>query len=413
MAKKHYKIVAITAAGGALEFYDFTIYALFAPYINYHFFANTSPSGGFIKTFAVFALGYLARPIGGIFFGHLGDKFGRKKAFSLAVLMMATATLLMGCLPTYQSIGTTAPVTLIILRLIQGFSVGGEIPGAAVFTVEHVPYRQRGFAIGCVFMWITLGNTIGAGMGFLLTHLFTPDQMLAWGWRIPFITGFFLGVVSYLIRNKTIETPVFKAMLKRNKILRTPLLKIKKLSFAKLAHAFILTAVPSAIISLFLYLPTYLSNNMQLNLSHSYLINLLSFLIFGCLTVVFGHLSDRINREKLLMTGAALLLISTYPLFYGLNLWGESFVWVFTLSFALLGSIINGTYVVLLTESFPANLRYSAVGLTYSLGYAIFGGLSPLIFTWMIHYLHSSEAPALYILGCTILTLVSTYKKQK
>ena len=139
MSKEQQKIVKLTALGGALEFYDFTIYALFAPYINQHFFSNTNQLIGMINTFAVFALGYFARPLGGILFGHLGDKFGRKSAFSLAIFIMAIATLLIGCLPSYQSIGIAAPIILIGLRLLQGFSVGGGIPGAAVFIIEHIP----------------------------------------------------------------------------------------------------------------------------------------------------------------------------------------------------------------------------------------------------------------------------------
>lgn len=315
MIKEQYKIVGLTAIGGALEFYDFTIYALFAPYISQHFFSNGNQFIGLINTFAIFALGYFARPLGGIVFGHLGDKFGRKYAFSLAIFMMATATLLMGCLPPYASIGIAAPIILIILRLIQGFSVGGEIPGATVFTIEHVPSNKRGFAIGFVFMCITLGNTLGAGMGFILTTLLNSEQMMAWGWRIPFIVGFFLGIISYIIRKKSTETPVFMAMLAENKLHRVPFFGMLKLSPIKLLSAFLLTAVTSSIISLFLYLPTYLSSMLSINISHAYLMNLFAFLSFAVMTVFFGRISDYVDRKKLLMTGALCLMIIAYPFF--------------------------------------------------------------------------------------------------
>jgi len=226
MTKSQRKIVLLTAIGGALEFYDFTIYALFAPYISQNFFASTNPMIGLLNTFAVFALGYLARPLGGIVFGHMGDKRGRKSAFSVAVFMMAIATLFMGCLPTYDSIGIAAPILLIILRLMQGFSVGGEIPGAALFTIEHVATDKRGFSIGLVFMCITLGNTLGALVGLLLTHCLTTTQMDLWGWRIPFILGFGLGMVSYIIRKKMAETPVFIHMMKENQLHQKPLVKL-------------------------------------------------------------------------------------------------------------------------------------------------------------------------------------------
>ena len=196
MRKEHAKILLLTAIGGALEFYDFTIYALFAPYISQHFFPNANPLIGLINTFSVFALGYFARPLGGIVLGHIGDRHCRKSAF------MAIATLFMGCLPDYQTIGIAAPLLLIGLRLVQGFSVGGEIPGASIFIVEHLPQKQHGLSIGLAFMSITLGNTLGAAMGLFLTTILNQQQMLAWGWRIAFISGFFLGMIGFIIRKK-------------------------------------------------------------------------------------------------------------------------------------------------------------------------------------------------------------------
>ncbi|STX51991.1 major facilitator family transporter [Legionella busanensis] len=405
MTKNQYKLIGLIALGGTLEFYDFTIYALFAPYLSQHFFANTNQFITLINTFAVFALGYLARPLGGIIFGHLGDKFGRKSAFSLSVFIMAIATLLIGCLPTYQSIGMAAPIFLIILRLLQGFSVGGEIPGAAIFSSEHMPTNQKGGAIGFVFMCITLGNTIGAGVGLILTTFLTPQQMLLWGWRIPFILGFIVGIISYKVRNKTLETPTFLAILKENNIHRLPLLGVLQLSRVKLFSAFLLTAVPASIISFFLYLPTYLINNINIQVSHTYVINFFAFLSLGLMTFFSGRVSDYINRTRLLIISTILLIVFSYPLFYGLKLYGDTFLWLFILGLAALGGMANGSYIILLLELFPANIRYSAVGFSYGLGIAVFGGIGPLAFTWLIRYLGILEAPAFYILSCAILTL--------
>ncbi|MGQ3890031.1 MFS transporter [Legionella sp. CNM-1927-20] len=408
MTKNQYKIVGLIAIGGALEFYDFTIYALFAPYLSQHFFNNANQFITLINTFAVFALGYLARPLGGIFFGHFGDKFGRKSAFSLAVFMMAIATLSIGCLPTYQSIGMTAPILLMILRLVQGFSVGGEIPGASVFIIEHVPFNHQGFAIGFVFMCITLGNTIGAMVGLILTTLLSNQQMLLWGWRVPFILGFIISVISYKIRKKTIETPTFINLLKTNNLHHIPFLGVLQSSPLKLLSAFLLTAVSASIISFFLYLPTYLISIVKINVSHTYVINFFAFLSFALMTLFFGRISDYINRKKLLIIAATLLIVFSYPLFYGLRLFGEPFLWLFILGLALLSGMINGSYIILITESFPANIRYSAVGFSYSLGIAVFGGIAPLAFTGLIRYFMTPEAPALYILGCAALTLLAT-----
>jgi MFS family permease len=415
LTKIEFRIVGLTAIGGALEFYDFTIYALFASYIRLHFFDNTNPFIGFMNTFAVFALGYLARPLGGIVFGHLGDKLGRKSAFSLAVFIMAMATLLIGCLPDYQSIGIFAPIALILLRLIQGFSVGGEIPGATLFVFEHVDTKKRGLFIGLVFMCITLGNTLGGLVGFLLTTVLSDEHMLAWGWRIPFILGFFLGIISFYIRKKLVETPVFMQMVAMNQLQQKPFLSLLKKYRINILKAFLLTASISTISSFLIYLPIYLSTIMKIKISDAYLINVFSFLSIAITTAFWGMLSDYYSRKKLMAIGTSLLIILTIPLFHGLTTLGENFIGIFILSFALICGMVNSCYVILITELFPANLRYSGVGFSYSLGFAVIAGSAPLVFTGLIEYLHNIEAPAFYIVGCSILTLAATlfYDRRK
>jgi MFS family permease len=320
---------------------------------------------------------------------------------------MAIATLLMGCLPSYQSIGIISPILLIGLRLIQGFSVGGEIPGAAIFTLEHVPDNRQGFSIGIVFMCITLGNTLGAGVGLLLTTILDHQQMMDWGWRIPFLLGFLLGIISYVIRRRAIETPVFLAMQKEQNIHRTPALKLLQTSRKELIISFLLTAVPASIISLLLYLSTYLTSVLKIDISYTYWINFMSFLSFAVMTSFFGWLSDLVSREKLVALGAASLLLVSYFLFYKLSVFGESFIWIFVLGFTVFGAMVNGSYVALLAKSFPASLRYSGVGLSYSLGIALFGGIAPLAFTGLIKWFGLVEAPAFYLIGCGALTLAS------
>ena len=328
MIKTEFKTVGLTALGGTLEFYDFTIYGLFAPYISQHFFENSDPFIGFMNTFAVFALGYLVRPLGGIVFGHLGDKWGRKIAFLWAVFIMAVATLLMGCLPDYQSIGILAPLALMVLRLMQGFSVGGEIPGAIVFTFEHVATQKRGLFIGLIFMCITLGNTLGGVMGLILTTILNETQMMAWGWRIPFILGFFLGLLSFYIRRQLVETPVFTRMMEMNQLCSTPFLNLMKQYRPRIVTAFLLTAAISTITSFIIYLPTYLSTVMNMKLSYTYFINVISFLSIALSTAVWGIVSDYYNRKRLMVIGSILLMLCVIPLFYGLSLWGAPFIWI-------------------------------------------------------------------------------------
>jgi MFS family permease len=405
MTRSQTKILSLTALGGALEFYDFTIYALFAPYLSQHFFAHTNQVVALLNTFAVFALGYLARPLGGIFFGHLGDKFGRKYAFSLAIFLMAMATLLIGCLPTYASIGIAAPFLLIGLRLLQGFSVGGEIPGATVFILEHIAAAQRGLAIGILFMCITLGNTLGALMGLLLTTLLSPDIMQQWGWRLPFIFGCLLGIISFIVRLRIMETPEFLTAVKQQKLYRAPLLELLKSARKTVTINFFMTAIMAANISFFLYLPTYLSSVLHLQISYTYLLNVVSFLIFSFMTAISGWLSDYVGRKQLMITGNLLILSLGYWLFAQLSVQDENFIWFFAIGYAILSGMVNGYYAVSLAESFPTNLRYSGTGLSYSLGIGIFGGLAPLSFTYLVDVFHNVIAPYYYLFGCAVLTL--------
>lgn len=408
MYKSEFKLVGLTAIGGALEFYDFTIYALFASYIRQHFFDSTNTFIGFIDTFAIFALGYLARPLGGIVFGHLGDKLGRKSAFSLAVFIMAMATLLIGCLPDYQSIGLLAPIALTILRLIQGFSVGGEIPGATLFVYEHAKINKRGFYVGLVFMCVTLGNTLGGLVGFILTSILSEERMMVWGWRIPFIVGFFLGILSFYIRKKLVETPVFTQMMAMNQLQSKPFLQLLRKYRSNVLKAFLLTAAISTISSFLIYLPVYLSTIMKVKSAHAYLINVISFSGIALSTALWGIISDYCNRRKLMILGTGLLILVTIPLFYGITAMGEKFLNIFIISFALICGVVNSCYPILITELFPANLRYSGVGFSYSLGFALIAGSAPLVFTALIQTTHIVEAPAFYIVGCSIVTLLAT-----
>lgn len=412
MNKEERKIVFLTATGGALEFYDFTIYALFAPYIQQHFFSNPNVVTGFFQTFLVFALGYIARPIGGIFFGHIGDRFGRKRAFSWAIFLMAISTLCMGCLPDEKMIGGLAPIILMSLRLVQGFSVGGEIPGAAIFIIEHMPKNKIGVAIGLVFMSITLGNTLAALMGFFLTTFLNETQMMMWGWRIPFISGFLLAIFSYFIRRKMHETPIFVEMIEKAHSVRKPFWNLWKGYSKVISRGFFLTAATSSIISLYLYLPTYLSTVIKIEMSHAYLMNVVSFLSFALMTAFFGKCSEKIARETLLLIGSFSLILFSYPLFYGLNFFNERFIFIFILFFSLFGGMINGSYLVLITTSFPPFLRYSGVGFSYSLGVALFGGVAPLAFSYFIQFFNFNEAPALYMIGASSLTFFSTWSFQ-
>lgn len=403
------KIIGLSSVGGALEFFEFTIYALFAQYIGVHFFANSNSTTLLITTFGVYALGYLARPFGGVLFGHLGDKYGRKNAFTLTILLMAIATLLIGCLPTYQTIGISAPLILICLRLVQGFSVGGEIAGATVFTAEHLPARRRGLGIGIVFMGITLGNTLGGIVGFTLNYWLGDAAMMAWGWRLPFLIGFLLGIFSYLIRKNTVETPIFREMETKKVLESIPLFALFKASSKSILMGMALMAISSTMISFFLYLPVYLSHFLHFKMTQSFLLNIISFLILATLTAVFGGISDYINRKYLALAGCFSMAIFGYIGFNFFLAPNTADIFIFVCLLAAGSSLINGCYALLIAELFPPNVRYSGMALSYSAGVAIFGGFGPLAFTFLTKTFHSIQAPYYYLLCCILITLFALF----
>lgn len=378
-----YKLLALVSSGGALEFLDFAIYVLFADYISQNFFPMQESTVRVFNVLAIFAVGYLARPVGGVIFGHFGDKYGRKKAFTISAFMMAFSTFLMGCLPNYHLIGFIAPLLLLLLRLLQGISVGGEIPGATVFIFEHFPAKKRGFAVGLLFMGVTLGNVIGRSIGYGLTSQLSSIAMLQWGWRIPFFAGSVLGVLAYVLRRKTLETPIFLEILRKKQQYHVPVINLLKYSWPQLIIGAALTALSAITIFLFLYLPSYPSIQNQYSQATLYLINTLSFLSLAILTAIFGAISDYSDRRKLIIIASMLAVMIGYFLFtYCLT--GANKLPFFCGGIIILVSIVNGCYGCVITEVFPAPMRYSGMGISYNLGFAFFGGISPLVVTLLL-----------------------------
>jgi MFS transporter, MHS family, proline/betaine transporter len=409
MTLKDIKIITLSSVGGALEFFEFTIYALFAQYISFNFFPHQNASLALMATFGIYALGYLARPLGGVLFGHIGDKYGRKSAFTLAILLMAVATLLIGCLPSYQSIGMISPITLIVLRLIQGFSVGGEIAGATIFTAEHLPAHQRGLGIGIVFMGITLGNTLGGLVGFILTHFLNDSTMLAWGWRLPFLIGFILGLFSYFIRKNTIETPIFKEIENKKLLKKLPFISLIQNFYPRILIGIGLMAIPSTMISFSLYLPVYLAHFLNFKLQQSFLLNIISFITLSFLTAVFGYCADLVNQKILAMAGCAVMAIASYIAFHFFLKPDFTHILLFICLLMTAASVINGCYALMIAELFPANVGYSGMGASYSIGVAVFGGLGPVAFTFLTVALQTTQAPFYYLLFNILISAIAIY----
>ncbi|MGB7977922.1 MAG: MFS transporter, partial [Chlamydiales bacterium] len=392
------KIVSLSTCGSFLDFFDFSIFALFANFIGQVFFTEDSYLLGLVKSFGVLAVGYLARPLGGFLFGWWGDRQGRKKVFVYSILTMALSTLLIGLLPGRETVGGWAVLFLLIFRFIQGLSFGGELPGAVVFTAEHLS-RYRGFGTSFIIASLNYGAAFAAIVGGLLTALLSNSQMLAWGWRIPFFFGFLIGIIGFWVRRSTAETPVFAQLQRENRTKKHPFLHLLKSDIAAFFTGVSLTALGSSVIAFLIFLPTYFSLFLHRPIGNVYFFTTALFLTLALFTPIFGYLSDLVGRRIWLMTSAILVALSSFFLFELKDFW----VWLWLL-LPLFNAINLGCYEIAIAELFSPNIRYSGTGVCHNLGYGVFGGLGPLIYTLLFQATNDPASPLYFLLFAAAIT---------
>ncbi len=402
------KILLISISGSCIEMYDFVIYMFFAPVLQKVFFPNVNHMVALLGVFSVFAVGYLVRPLGGMLFGHIGDIAGRKKTFLLSIFLMTLVTTGMSLLPSYASIGIYSTLLLVLLRVGQGISVAGEIPGSLLFVSEHGNPRAKGLRCGLLFTGVNIGIAIASLVAFSINHYFKPEEVLAFAWRIPFVIGIGLGVVSLILRKRTQETPVFEEYLnseafaqQTRKVPLVALIHSHKLEF--LTGAIVTWFGSMCLIATFLYFPTYLAN--EYNPGLVLFLNTVGMLICGIANPIFGLLSDRYGRVRMLQIGILLMILGIYPL-YKLLLIPDVWNMVGSLGLiALLAGIVVGIYPAFLTELFPVPVRYTGIGTSYNLGFAL-GSLFPLVATLLKLALPVVMGTIAYFLGAGVIALL-------
>ena len=410
------RAIVATSIGNMLEWYDFTVYALLARYIAENFFpprddANTR----LIETFLFFGLGFVVRPLGAILIGNYGDRAGRKAALTLTILLMAAGTGVIAIAPTYASIGMGAPLLLLIGRVLQGFSAGGEIGGATAYLLETAELEQRGRVASWLEASMGMANILGALAAFSVSALLTKEQVQSWGWRLPFLFGLLIAPVGLYLRRTLHETAAFQAETHRRSgvvHLRPPLLEIFRHHGRTLFVGFcvaVLWAV--AVYVLMIFLPTYVQRPDTFNFSGrqafgASLIGNIPFVI-GCLW--FGSLSDRIGRRRSLFISAALLLVGVLPLF----MWLKAYPTLATLIVAqstvcLLVASFVGVAPAALSEIFPTGVRSTGMSLVYNGAFTVFGGFAPMILTWVTQRSGGSVySPAWYVMLAAAVALVA------
>jgi MFS family permease len=403
--RSDYKTLSLSALGGALEFYDFIIFVFFAAVVGKLFFPADLPEWlRQLQTFGIFAAGYLARPLGGIVLAHFGDLLGRKRMFTLSIFMMAVPTLLMGLLPTYAQIGLWAPLCLLLLRIVQGAAIGGEVPGAWVFVAEHVPARRIGFACGTLTSGLTIGILLGSLVATLINRLFSPEQLLDFAWRLPFLLGGVFGLLAVYLRRWLAETPVFAELqLRRALADEVPLRAVLRDHRPAIVLSMLLTWVLSAaIVVVILMTPSVLQSAFGFAPAQTLQANSLAIICLSVGCIAAGLLADRFGPGRVLMLGSALLAGLTWSFYSNMAARPDLLLPLYALTGLAVGMI--GAIPLVLVNAFPPAVRFSGLSFSYNMAYAIFGGVTPMAVAFLLKY--STLGPAYYVVALCLLGLL-------
>lgn len=400
------KVTAAAAIGNFVEWFDFAVYGFLATIIAKQFFSASLQQAALLQTFAVFAVAFALRPLGGIFFGILGDKFGRRRILSVTILLMAASTTVIGLLPDYASIGVLAPLFLTLTRCFQGFSAGGEYAGACAYLMEHSPDHKRAWYGSFITVSTFAAFAAAATITFLLDAGLGADQMNRWGWRVPFLVAAPLGCVGLYLRLRMEETPAFRAALAETETVHQPLgeaLRQQTGNILRLGAFIALTALSFYMFTT--YFSTFLQLEGHLSRATALLVSTIALVFAALLCPFAGLICDKIGRRRTIAFTAIWTLLSVYPAWH---LASSGYLWAAIVGDLLLatGAVFSGVVTAtLLSEVFPTRSRYTASAITYNLAYTIFGGTAPLVATWLIGFSGSNVSPAYYLALVALMAL--------
>ncbi|MBH0203654.1 MAG: MFS transporter [Nitrospira sp.] len=410
------KTVLAGAIGNVLEWYDFALFGYFAPVLSRLFFPASDPSLSLIATFGVFAVGFLARPLGALLFGYWGDTKGRRAALAWSIILMAFPTCLVGLLPTYAQIGFAAPLTLTALRFLQGLSVGGEFTGSVTFLVEHAAPTERGYIGSWAGFSAQIGALSGSGVGTVATMCLSTEALHAWGWRIPFVAGSVIALVGWYLRRRIPESPAFERLQQAGTVSSAPVRELftsYRVPLLQVIGLVLLHGVGFYIF--FVFLPTYLTKVTDLPMGTTLLINTGCMALLAMLIPCMGTLSDRVGHRWVLAAGATGLALGSVPFFSWLSSGHLVLIVTAQVLMTVFVSAYMGPFFAIVATLFPVANRYTGLSLSYNIASALFGGTAPLMATVIMERSGSALAPGWYVSLCAVLSLIalSTIREER
>ncbi|MFM0025279.1 MFS transporter [Paraburkholderia madseniana] len=401
------RAVVAAVIGNALEWYDFTVFGFLSVVIAQLFFPAGNDYSSMLLTTATFGVAFVMRPIGGIVLGLYADRAGRKAALSLVIALMTLGILLLAIAPPYSAIGIGAPLMIVLGRLLQGFSAGGEFGSSTALLIEAAPFSKRGFYGSWQMASQAAALLLGAVVGALITHGLSPEALKSWGWRVPFILGLIIGPIGFYIRRHLSDSEAF--LLAQKTARRATLGEVfRSHSRDVLCGLGAVIALTVTIYVLISYLPTFAVKQLKLPYAQSFYAVIVGNLLLTVLSPLTGAWSDRIGRKGLSLWSLVLTLVTIYPLFAWLA--AEPSVSKLVLVQALLSITLSGYYGpfgALIAELFPANVRSIGLSLAYSVAVMLFGGFGPFVVTWLINTTGSPLAPSYYVMGGLALSIVA------
>lgn len=407
------RAVSAAALGNAMEWFDFGVYSYIAVTLGHVFFPSGNPTAQLLSTFGAFAAAFLVRPIGGMVFGPLGDRIGRQKVLAITMIMMAAGTFAIGLIPSYASIGVGAPILLLVARLVQGFSTGGEYGGASTFIAEYAPDRKRGFLGSWLEFGTLAGYVGGAGLVTLMTALLSTEDLNSWGWRIPFLIAGPMGIIGLYLRMRLEETPAFAQLEKEARTQEKARreaekrIGIREMVFGQwramllcIGLVLVFNVTDYMLLS---YMPSYLTSELKYDETHGLLVVLAVMVLMMCVQPFAGRLSDRFGRRPVIAAGCIGFLVLSVP---ALLLIRQGSLLAIALGMAALGLLLvafTSTMPAALPALFPTRVRYGSLSIGFNISVSLFGGTTPLVVTALIGATGNKMMPAYYMMAAAVI----------